>query len=62
LPPIATDGQPQAARGQIRLVADKPSSRHSSSKRLLYAFLAAARAGEFGALEELFTRGRRQSV
>jgi RNA polymerase sigma factor (sigma-70 family) len=34
----------------------------AQQRRLLYAFLAAARAGEFGALEELFTRGRRQSV
>jgi RNA polymerase sigma-70 factor (ECF subfamily) len=34
----------------------------AQERRLLMAFLAAARAGEFAALEELFVRGRHQSA
>jgi RNA polymerase sigma factor (sigma-70 family) len=37
------------------------SARSAEQRRLMGAFLEAARAGEFAALEELFVRGRHQS-
>ena len=51
------------SRAGKNLAAGRPESASTAQqRRLLTAFLAAARAGEFVALEELFARGRHQSV
>lgn len=52
-----------ASRASKNLCSHRHQSvRAAEQRRLLGVFLAAARAGEFAALEELFVRGRHQSV